>query len=109
MALLAKQAASIVGLNPLTMNAANAGGDTVLVDRPNVYLLVRNADATSKTVTIVDPRTTYGQANPDIPVIITTLNFAVIGPIPIDFADANGLVAINYSAVTSVTVGVFTG
>lgn len=109
MALLAKQAASVVGLNPLTMNAAAGGGDTVLVDRPGVYLLVRNADATSKTVTIVRPYTTYGTADPDIPVVITTLNFAVIGPIPVEFGDANGLVAITYSAVTSVTVGVFTG
>lgn len=109
MALLAKQAATIVGLNPLTMNAAAGGGDTVLVDTPNIYLVVRNADATSKTVTIVDPRTTYGQANPDIPVVIATLQTAVIGPIPVDFADVNGLVAITYSAVTSVTIGVFRG
>lgn len=109
MALLAKQAASVVGLNPLTMNAAAAGGDTVLVDRPGIYLLVRNADATSKTVTIVDPRTQYGQASPDIPIIITTGNQAIIGPLPVEFGDATGLVSITYSAVTSVTVGVFTG
>lgn len=109
MALLAKQAASIVGLNPITMNAANGGGDTVLVDAPGVYLLVRNGDASAKTVTIVDPRTSYGQANPDIPVVIAAGNQAVIGPIPPEFADANGLVSITYSAVTSVTVGVFRG
>lgn len=107
MALLAKQAASVVGLNPLTMNAAAGGGDTVLVDGPGICLLVRNADATPKTVTVVDPRTTYGQANPDLPVVIAAGNQAVIGPLPVDFADVNGLVAITYSAVTSVTVGVF--
>lgn len=109
MALLAKQAATIVGLNPLTMNTAAGGGDTVLVDTPNIYLVVRNADATPKTVTIVDPRTTYGQANPDIPVVIAAGNTSVIGPIPVDFADATGIVSITYSAVTSVTVGVFRG
>jgi hypothetical protein len=108
MALLAKQATSVVGLNPITMNAANAGGDTVLVDRPGVSILVRNADATAKTVTIVDPRTQYGQASPDVPIVIAAGNQAVIS-LPPEFADANGLVSITYSAVTSVTVGVFTG
>jgi hypothetical protein len=109
MALLAKQAASIVGLNPITMNAAAGGGDTVLVDTPNIYLLVRNLDASSKTVTIIDPRTQYGQPAPDPIVVVGASNMAIIGPIPVEFADANGLVSITYSAVTSVTIGVYRG
>lgn len=107
MALLAKQSASVVGLNPLIMNVANAGGDTVAVDGPGVCLLVRNADASAKTVTVVRPGSTYGTADPDIPVVVGAGNMAVIGPLPADFADANGLIALTYSAVTSVTVGVF--
>lgn len=107
MALLAKQAASVVGLNPVTMNTAAGGGDTVNVDVPGICLLVRNGDASAKTVTVVRPGTTYGTADPDIPVVIAAGNQAIIGPIPVDFADTNGLVAITYSAVTSVTIGVF--
>lgn len=108
MALLAKQSASVVGTT-LTMNTAAGGGDTVLVDGAGIYLLVRNGDATSKTVTIVDPGTKFGQANPDIPVTVAAGAQALIGPIPPEFADSNSLVSITYSAVTSVTVAVFRG
>lgn len=106
MALLAKQATSVNGVD-LTMNTAAGGGDTVLVDRPGVFILVRNGDATPKTITIVDPRTQYGQPSPDVPNVVAAGANRPIA-LPIEFADANGLVSITYSAVTSVTVGVFT-
>jgi hypothetical protein len=103
MALLTPQTAAVTG-TVLTMAAANGGGDTI-VGGSTVYLLVRNGDASSKTVTIVRPGTTYGTADPDIAVVVTAGNIAIIGPIPAEFADpADGQVDISYSAVTSVTV-----
>jgi hypothetical protein len=103
MALLTPQTAAVTG-TVLTMAAANGGGDTI-VGGSTVYLLVRNGDASSKTVTIVRPGTTYGTADPDIAVVVTAGNIAIIGPIPAEFADpSDGQVDISYSAVTSVTV-----
>jgi hypothetical protein len=85
--------------------AATVSGDT-LRTAGNVVLFVRNSDASAKTVTIVRPgNDAYGQAIPDIPVIVAAGATAAIGPIPGSFADpADSLVDITYSAVTAVTV-----
>jgi len=93
----------------LTFSAANAGGDTVRTgDR--VYLLVRNSDASAKTVTIDVPgNTSYGQANPDVSLSVAAGATAIFGPIDSVFVQpgTNPPTAnITYSAVTSVTVAV---
>jgi hypothetical protein len=102
MADLSYQQAATVGAD-CVFAAAAGGGDTVPVS-PRGLLIVRNADATSKTVTVVVPGTKYGQALPDITKVITTGNFAVFGPFPADLDNGSGLVNITYSDVTSVTV-----
>jgi hypothetical protein len=103
MALLTPQTAAVTG-TVLTMAAASGGGDTI-VGGSTTFLLVRNGDASSKTVTVVRPGTTYGTADPDIEVVVTAGNIAIIGPIPSEFADpTDGYVDVTYSAVTSVTV-----
>lgn len=87
----------------VTLAAAAGGGDTIKPGE-NTYLLVRNADASSKTVTVVRAGTEYGQANPDVATVVLTLTTVLI-PIPKEFRDsADGLVDITYSAVTSLTV-----
>lgn len=104
MALLTKQQPAVSGLNPMTLATCAGGGDTVLVgDGGNTLLIVRNLDASSKTVTLVDPRTQYGQASPDVPVVISAGLMAAI-LVPPEFADSSGIVSITYSAVTSLTV-----
>lgn len=107
MALLAKQTSTTYVLNPVVYAAAAAGGDTVAVNPgETVRLLVKNGDASAKTVTIVDPRTQYGQASPDVPVVIANGNAGHTEiTLPPEFADpTTGLVSITYSAVTSVSV-----
>lgn len=107
MALLTKQTIGLPGLNPATFAAAAGGGDTVAVDRPGIYLEVVNGDASSKTVTIADPRTPYGQTQPGIAHVVTAGTRAKIA-LPQELANSSGIVSITYSAVTSVTVGAFT-
>lgn len=106
MAAIALQTAVNNILNPVTYAAA-AGPDTIAVlPGQRIKLLVKNADASAKTITIVDPRTQFGQASPDVPVIVANGNAGhteiEIWP---EFADpTTGLVTITYSATTSVTV-----
>lgn len=107
MALLTKQTSSTYVLNPVTFAAATGGGDTIAINPGDVVkLYVKNGDASAKTVTIVDPRTQYGQASPDVPVVVANGNAGHTEiTIPPEFADpTTGLVSITYSAVTSVTV-----
>ena len=88
------------GIQSLTMNVANGGGDSTLAgsrvggyELP-VVLVVRNTDAASKTVTVA------GVAY----VVPATTGIALI---PIRGSQKYGdSVAWTYSAVTGVTVGV---
>ena len=104
MATLAYQQSAIGGA-AVTMAAASGGGDKVAPNKRGA-LLVTNGDASSKTVTIAVPgNTKYGQANPDVAVVVAAGVTKLIGPFASDLADpTDGKVAITYSAVTSVTV-----
>lgn len=108
MATLAYQQVQIAG-TAVTLVAASAGGDKVS-PATNGALMVKNGDVAAKTVTIVVPgNTKYGQAAPDIPIIVAAGATALIGPFPFDLADPiDGLIAVTYSAVTSVTVAAIT-
>lgn len=107
MAQLSYQQAKTTG-QAITMQAASGGGDSVTVAE-NGALLVRNGDASSKTVTVVVPGTQYGQARPDIAVVVAAGETALIGPFPFDLADpVTRLVNVTYSAVTAVTVAAIT-
>jgi hypothetical protein len=105
MALLSVQQAKLTG-QAITYAAASAGGDTFARTGDHLELRVKNADATSKTVTVVIPgNTEYGQPQPDVAVVVVNATEAAIGPIPAGAVDpADGLVHVTYSAVTSVTV-----
>lgn len=103
MALIAPQQIQITGTE-VTYAAASGGGDTV-APGDDVFLHVKNADASDKTVTLVRPGTEFGQANPDVAVVVTAGEQRMIGPLSREFADAStGLISVTYSAVTSVTV-----
>jgi hypothetical protein len=103
-AVLAVQRSKIGGTD-LTFPAAAAGGDS-FAPGERVVLHVRNGDAAAKTVTVVVPgNTKYGQAAPDVAVIVPAGGQTAIGPFPPDLADpADGNVDVLYSAVTAVTV-----
>ena len=104
MAALAYQSSVIAG-KTVAMAAASGGGDTVPPNEQGA-LLVLNGDASPKTVTVVVPgNTRFGQADPDVAVTVAAGAYKLIGPFPQELADdADGLVHITYSAVTSVTV-----
>lgn len=99
---------TILGVNP-AFAAATGGGDKV---SPNDrgYLHVRNGGGSPMTVTVVTPgNDKYGQPRPDIAVSVPAAGDRMVGPFPSDLADpADGLVAITYSGVTSVTVAAIT-
>lgn len=103
MTLLIAQPAAATGTDA-TYTAAAAGGDTI-APAAGLVLHVKNGDAAAKTVTLVRPGTQYGQANPDIAVVIAASPGNQFIRVPPEFADpATGLVNVTYSAVTSVTV-----
>lgn len=105
MATLTTQTIVAAGLDP-TYAAAAAGGDKV-TPGPTTFLHVINGGGSSITVTVATPGNYYANiANPDLTVTVGASGEQMI-PIPqTPFADPgdNGLAAISYSGVTTVTV-----
>lgn len=105
MALLAPQQINITGLNPV-FGAANST-DTIRPD-DRVFVVYRNTNAATRTITVVTPSKLdqFGQALPDIVITIAaTTGEERIGPMVQDLADpTTGLITINLSATTNVTV-----
>ena len=104
MAALATQIVDRDGL-PITFSAAAGGGDSAVCHRQSM-LLVRNGDASSKDVTLATPGTVDGLAVADRTISVAA-GVTTANPLDPDvYGDADGTVAITYSAVTSVTVAV---
>lgn len=105
MATLVTQPVTPAGTAP-TYAAASAGGDKINPG-PTTFLHVKNASGASITVTVdsVAPCNQGGDHNLVVAVPATTGD-RMIGPLPADrFASAtDGLVAVTYSGVTSLTV-----
>ncbi|MFI7125994.1 hypothetical protein ACIBQ1_09890 [Nonomuraea sp. NPDC050153] len=96
----------VPGGSASTLVAAAGGGDTCPAG-DGIFLEVLNSDASSKTVTLVTPGTTVeGLAISDRQVTIPAGERWKI-PVGRVYAGADGQCSITYSAVTSVTVGVF--
>lgn len=93
-----------IGLEDSAVAAASLG-DTAPTG-PGRFLYVKNGDASSKTVTVATPGSVSGLAIPDVAVVITAGESAVL-PLASVFRGTSGRASITYSAVTSVTVGVF--
>ena len=88
--------------------AASAGGDKVAPSGDRLFVEVTNGGGSSITVTIPSYATVRGQAAADRTVTVAA---SATKKIPI-YADLNtnpadGLAAITYSGVTTVTVGAF--
>lgn len=104
MAALTTQKVAVTGTS-VTFAAASAGGDTFTGGTRGVFH-VKNGSGSPITATIVVPgNTAYGQAQPDIPVVVpATTGHAMVGPFDAGMLDGNGNVSVTYSATTSVTV-----
>lgn len=87
-------------INP---TVAAAAGDT-LPNPGDVLLVVKNAAAAAIDVTAVTPKTFAGIAVADLVVTVPAGETRGIGPFdPAAFNNDDGKVAINYSAVASIT------
>ena len=108
MATLTTQPATAIGGKTITYTAASAGGDKV-APGPDVYLLVKNGSAASITVTLDATGAVFnGQPVPDT-VVSVAAGAETIIPVTRDYENAtDGLAAIAYSAVTTVTVAALT-
>lgn len=111
MAALAIQVPTESGLS-LTLSTASGGGD-VFSNTGNEMLVIRNADATSKTVTVNTQVTSFdsnrfGKSVKENQVITVAAGAtAVMGTFARNsFNNASGQVEVTYSAVTSLTVAV---
>ena len=98
MAEIPLQKVSLAGLNNVLMTQAAAGDIAQVGD--NKKLVVRNADATSHTVTVAVPGNGFtGVANPDLAVVIAAGNLAII-PLLDAYADSTqgGKAVVTYDA-----------
>lgn len=87
--------------------ASAAGGGDSFLNTGTEMLYVANGGVGSITVTIAVQTTVDGQAVPGRTVTVSNGVTKLIGPFPTpNYNDANGLVQISYSGVTSVTVAV---
>lgn len=102
MALIAPQSIPITGLEA-TYAACTVGGDTVAPNERG-FLHVKNGHSSPQTVTIVVPGTRFGQANPDVAVVVTNGEERMIGPLSRELKGTDGLISITYSGVTSLTI-----
>lgn len=110
MALLASHSPAIAGTTFAPV-AATGGGDTLSNPRGTAFLYVKNGGGGSINVTFAAV-TTNRPADGAFPLMTLGNNVVavgagvekIIGPIPAAFNDGNGIVAITYSGVTSVTV-----
>ena len=101
MAALTVQTVPVGGLDIGALAAATGGGDTVQVTAPETggwdsnpaVFIVRNGDASSKTVTV------------DGTALVVAAG--AIGIVPLKTGQGGKNIAVTYSAVTSVTVGAF--
>lgn len=87
--------------------AATSGGDTAPVGA-GLFLVVKNADASPHTVTLVTPATVDGDlAVADRAVTVAAGKTELI-PLTATYRDpTTGRASLTYDAVTSVSVGVF--
>lgn len=115
MATIANQEISESGIADPTFTACDAGGDDWENSGTNFIAIKNNTEATAITITFTATTTsfdspTYGpstKANRTIEV--DGQKVAFIGPFePAAFNDADNLVAITYSAVTNLSIAVFT-
>lgn len=107
MATLTYQQSKITGSTVATV-AASVGGDKVAPNSRGALMVINNS-AGAITGTVVTPgNTQYGQSDPDVPFSVAAGTTALVGPFPQSLSGDDGLIAITYSAVTSVTVAAIT-
>lgn len=106
MAAIAAQSISRAAATAVTFSNVNAGGDTVPCG-DGYTLLIKNDDASSKTVTLVTTQTVDGLAVTDTAITVAAgaIHAAKLGPRKL-YANTSGRVDLSYSAATNLKVAV---
>lgn len=113
---LTVQSIARTGLNPVYSAGDSANGHSFDNTGQNIFLIVKNGDASDKTVTITTPNTIDGHALGDLAVVVTAGEERAIGPFPnaiygtVDTdpdPNIDPAVFVDLSADTSVTLGAF--
>jgi hypothetical protein len=104
MATLSTQVVALSGLAP-TYGAATSGGDKMECGERN-FLHIKNGGGASITVTLDATAAVRGQSVADLTVTVPASGERMIGPVTADLfqSPTDGLCAIAYSGVTTVTV-----
>lgn len=100
MAQLNPQQVGITGTTPAY--AAVTASDTIVPD-DRTFLIVKNTTATVDNAAVVVPGSVYGQARPDVTVVVPiTTGERWIGPMVADLADpTTGLITVTHSQVAA--------
>jgi hypothetical protein len=104
MATLSTQVVALTGLSPTYASAAGGGDKCEVGDRN--FLHVKNGGGSSITVTLTSVASVRGQAVSNVTVSVPATSERMIGPLSADLLQnpSDGLCAIGYSGVTTVTV-----
>lgn len=104
MATLSPQVIARTGLAP-TYGSASAGGDKTETGERN-FLHVKNGGGSPVTVTLTSAAAYRGQAVSDVTLSVPASGERMIGPLSSELLQSatDGLCAIGYSGVTSVTI-----
>ena len=106
MATLTVQEITRSAITPI-YGAAAGGGDQFANDG-RTYIHIKNGGASPITLTIATQMTVDGKAVADDAITVTNGQERIVGPFPPGiYNDANNMVQLTYSGVTSVTVGAF--
>lgn len=99
----ASVASALTDLDAQLVAATN--GDTCEVSTSNLFFVMKNADASSKTATITTPGSVNGLAVADATLVVAAGKTGLI-PLSMLFRGSTNRATVNYSATTSVTAGV---
>ena len=104
MALLTTQSTSLTGLE--ATYAAVAASDT-FTNSGDIFLHIKNGDASDNTVAVVSTKTVEGLAVADVSVVVTAGEERFIGPFdPATFNATSRLVTVTNSNTTANTIAV---
>lgn len=108
MATLTVQQITTAGVTP-TYVACSGGGDQFL-NNGKTLIEVKNTNAATRDVTVNSQATcSFGFDHDIVNTIGATTGDEIMGPFPTArFNDATGMVQLTYSAVTNLTIAVFT-
>jgi hypothetical protein len=93
---LTPQSPTATGLNPTYATAT--ASDTVRFANGRMFAICKNTSGSSNTVTVVVPGDRYGQANPDISVVMANNTERWIGPFDAGMKGTDGTITIQNSA-----------